>query len=137
MNLHEINTNDHISKLVEVAHKYDIPLEKIESVPSIMDWCKNRGIEEDNPFRTGKCLRDSETGKYLILLAQTITPEMQNSVIGVLELNGFSLHTEVLYKPLAFLMHLLLHEVAHAIDEKWSEEECDSWAFKELKKIVI
>ncbi|MET0028324.1 MAG: hypothetical protein ABW101_11870 [Candidatus Thiodiazotropha sp.] len=137
MNLRDINTSEHISKLVDIAKQYNFPLEKIEAVPSIMDWCKSKDIEEDNPFRTGKCLRNSETGEYLILLAQKITPDMQNSVIGALEFRGFSSDTEVLYKPLAFLMHLLLHEVAHAIGDMWSEEECDSWAFKELKKIEI
>ncbi len=137
MNLREINTIEHISKLVDMAQQYDFPLEKIEVVPSIMDWCENRDIEEDNPFRTGKCLRNSETDEYLILLAQKITPDMQNSVIGALDLKGFSSDTEVLYNPLAFLMHLLLHEVAHAIGDKWSEEECDIWAFKELEKIEI
>ncbi|MCU7927390.1 MAG: hypothetical protein KZQ97_13225 [Candidatus Thiodiazotropha sp. (ex Dulcina madagascariensis)] len=137
MNLREINTSEHISKLVDIAQQYDFPLENIEAVPNIMDWCETRDIEENNPFRTGKCLRNSETGEYLILLAQEITADMQNSVIGALELRGFSSNTEVLHKPLAFLMHLLLHEVAHAIDYKWSEEECDSWAFKELEKIEI
>ena len=130
-----IITKEYLSLLIKVAHQYDLPLEGIEIVSSIQEWCKEIGIEEDNPFRAGKCLRNCETGKYKILLAEEITPEMQNSIIGAMSLRDYSLKIEILENPKAFLIHLLLHELAHARNEEWSENECDRWAFEELEKI--
>ncbi len=137
MELMTIKTNDHLAKLVEVAQQYEFPLESIEVVSSIIGWCKEQGIEEHNPFRTGKCLRNRETGNYKILLAEEITGEMQNSVISAMEVWGYDSEIEVLYNDRKFLLHLLLHEVAHAKNDQWSENECDSWAFAELENIAI
>ena len=132
-----IDTNEHLKQLRGLALKYEFPLEELLVVESIQEWCKERKIEENNPFRTGKCLRNRETGKYLILLAAEITPDMCNSVISVMKLRGYGEEVEVLYSAFPFLAHLLLHEVAHAKNENWSERECDSWAFEELNKIAI
>ncbi|WP_273266425.1 hypothetical protein, partial [Flexistipes sinusarabici] len=90
----------------------------------------------DNPFRIGKCLRNQESGKYLILLAAKITPDMFNSVISAIESRGYETEVEVLNNPFRFLAHLLLHEVAHTKNENWSEQECDNWAFEELNNIT-
>ncbi len=132
-----IDTSQHIEKLVEIAKFFDFPLENVESVPSIQDWCEERGIEENNPFRTGKCLRNRETGNFKILIAKVITSEMQNSVIGAMKFKGYGVEVEAIETPVLFLAHLLLHEVAHAKNENWSEKECDYWAFRELEKIAI
>jgi len=132
-----INTKEYLEKLTQIAQQHDFPLEEIESVSSIQEWCKVRGIEENNPFRTGKCLRNRESGKYIILLAEEITGDMQSSVISAMEFRGYGPEVEALENPFLFLVHLLLHEVAHAKNDKWSEKECDAWAFEELEKFAI
>ncbi len=132
-----IDTNQHLDKLTKIAQQYEFPLEDIEAVSSIQEWCKERGIEENNPFRTGKCLRNRDTGEYIILLASEITKDMQNSVISAMKIRGYGSEVEVLENSFSFLAHLLLHEVAHARNDKWSEKECDIWAFEELDKIAI
>lgn len=136
MEMKAINTNKHLEKLIKVAQQYEFPLEEIEAVSSIQEWCNERAIEENNPFRSGKCLRNRETGKYKILLAEEITADMQNSAISAMKFHGYGSEVEVLENPFSFLVHLLLHEVAHARNDKWSEKECDSWAFVELEKIA-
>ena len=130
-----IITKEHLRKLIEAANNYDFPLEEIKIVKSIQEWCVENGIEENNPFRTGKCLMNRETKEYKILLAQEITPEMQNSVISLMELRGYGTEIEALKSPSNFLLHLLLHEIAHAKDSNWSEKECDYWAFEQLNEI--
>ncbi|MGR3178526.1 MAG: hypothetical protein ACUZ8E_10760 [Candidatus Anammoxibacter sp.] len=132
--MEQINTVKHMPELKKIAQSYRFPLENIETVLSIQKWCEGKGIDENNPFLTGKCLKNSETGKYKILLAAEITAEMQNSVIGAMSLRGYGEEINLLNEPSLFITHLLLHEIAHAINEKWSESECDSWAFKELEK---
>ncbi len=132
-----IITNEHLVRLTEVARKFDSLLEDIEAVSNIQEWCEKRRIKENNPFRTGKCLKNRETGKYKILLAKEITPEMQSSVICAMECRSYCEEINALKNPSVFLTHLLLHEIAHARNENWSEQECDSWAFKELEKISV
>lgn len=130
-----IQTKHYLVRLRALAERYEFPLEEIEAVADIKQWCNERGIEENNLWRVGKCLRNSESGKYRILLAAEITPEMQNSVLGAMEYRGFGYEVSSLRAADKFLEHLLLHEIAHAKNNNWEERECDSWAFNELKSI--
>ncbi len=130
-----IRTEHYLVKLRAIAERYDFPLEEIEAVTDIKQWCDERGIEENNPWRVAKCLRNRESGKYRILLVAEITPEMQNSVLAAMEFRGFGSEVPTLKAADKFLEHLLLHEIAHAMNPNWEESECDSWAFNELKAL--
>ncbi|MCP4104849.1 MAG: hypothetical protein GY749_04830, partial [Desulfobacteraceae bacterium] len=96
-----------------------------------------KGIDESNDNRTGKCLRNSETGLHLILLAEEIKPETISSIITAMDIKGLYDKTEKLNSSWAFLKHLLLHEISHAINPNFSELECDNWAFEQMEKIAI
>ncbi|HMK56481.1 MAG TPA: hypothetical protein VK448_07590 [Dissulfurispiraceae bacterium] len=128
-----IRTESYLAQLRAVATRYDFPLEEIEAVQDIMQWCNERGIEENNSWRVGKCLRNRTNGKYRILLAAEITPEIKNSVLAAMEYRGFGNEVSSLEASEKFLEHLLLHEIAHAKHETWEEKDCDKWAFNELK----
>lgn len=130
-----IKTERHFERLRAVAASHDFPLEEIEAVADIKQWSDERGVEEDNFWRVGKCLRNRNSGKYRILLAAEITPEMQNSVRAAMEYRGFGNEVSLLSAPDKFVEHLLLHEIAHAKNNNWDETECDSWAFEQLKAI--
>ena len=130
-----ISTKEYIAQLKEIARRYHFPLEDIETVSSIKKWCRKWHVDEANPFRTGTCLHQSKIGKFKILLAEEITPEMQEAVFDELIERGFSEETELLDDPFIFLVHLLLHEIAQAKNQTWLEKECDIWAFKELSNI--
>ena len=130
-----IKTERHLARLRAVAASYDFPLEEIEAIADIKRWCDERGVEEDNFWRVGKCLRNRNTGQYRILLAAEITPEMQSSVLAAMEYRGFGNEVSLLSAPEKFVEHLLLHEIAHAKNNNWDETECDSWAFEQLKAI--
>ena len=107
----------------------------VKVVLSIQDWCKENGVEEDSPFRTGKTLKNLTTGRHLILLPDVITDEMASSVRFAMEFRGFAGAVEQLAEPITFLRHLVLHEIAHGLDDKRSERDCDRWAFKQLKAL--
>jgi len=55
---------------------------------------------------------------------------MQNNVLGALEFGGFEVSR--LREPRRFLVHLFLHELAHAQFPDATEQECDDWAFLRL-----
>src|SRR6185295_3606138 len=83
------------------------------------------------PFRSGKTLKNTATGRHLILLPDIITDDMRSSVKSAMELRGFSV--EELAEPLTFLRQLVLHEIAHGLDGNRSEQDCDRWAFEQLR----
>jgi hypothetical protein len=118
--------------LSQIAASYAVPGDAIEVVASILNWCREHNVPEDNPFRSGKALRCNETGKPLILLADEITPSMHSSVLAAMELRGFVEEIECIREPHAFLSHLMLHELAHVQFPEASERECDEWAFSML-----
>lgn len=130
-----IKTERYLARLRAIAASHEFPLEEIETVADIKQWCDERGVEEDNFCRVGKCLRNGNTGKYRILIAAEITPEMQNSVLAAMEYRGFGNEVSLLSAPDKFVEHLLLHEIAHAKNNNWDQSECDSWAFRQLKAI--
>ena len=103
----------------------------VEVVPSIQEWCKQHGVPEDSPFRSGKTLKNTDTGRHLILLPEIITDDMRSSVKSAMELRGSSVQD--LVEPLTFLRHLVLHEIAHGLDGNRSEQDCDRWAFEQLR----
>jgi hypothetical protein len=92
-------------------------------------------LAEDNPSRAGKIVKSRETGRFLILLPECITSEMSSSIKYAMEFRGFDRAVDVLADPLTFLRHLVLHEIAHGIDDAHSEQDCDRWAFEQLAKL--
>jgi hypothetical protein len=127
-----IRPSDYLDRLAALAAKHSVATEKILVVPSIQSWCEEQGVEETNPWRSGRILQNRETDAFLILLAEEITEDMQASVRDSIELRGLLGQVKVIEEPLAFLDHLMLHELAHALYPKASETECDRWAFVQL-----
>lgn len=132
----DINTTAFLGDLKTLASRFHLPLESIEAVTSIMDWCHKQNIPEDNPFRAGKLIRDTQTGQYKILLASRITQDMVCSVTGDMVVHGFRSKIELLSDATAFLYHLVLHEIARGLDGKRSEADCDLWAFEQLGSVL-
>jgi len=125
----DIRTEDHLFKLKEIIKRYDAPISDIVVTSDIMEWCRERKVEESNPFRIAKILKCNETQEYLILLAEKIGESyVRRSVLPVIR------HPRVaeLEDMTVFIRHLILHEVAHAINGAWGEQECDAWAFEQL-----
>ena len=107
----------------------------VEIVPSIQAWCAQREVPEESPFRTGRIVRNAATGRYVILLPERITSDMVSSVVTAMELRGFEREVAVLSDPNTFARHLVLHEIAHGLDHTRTEQECDEWAFQQLRQL--
>jgi len=102
-------------------------------VPSVQDWASAHGIDRIEPFCSGMAAR-SEFGAPLVVLADLITADMQESVLAALEIRNFGEESQRLRIPHAFLEHLVLHEIAHLLlPPGATESECDRWAFDRLK----
>ena len=107
----------------------------VEFVGDIQEWCVRHGVPEDSPWCSGKIVRNSETGRYVILLVERITRSMVSSVISGMEGRGFASEVAQLSEPLAFVRHLVLHEIAHGLDSSRTEAACDQWAFQQLRQL--
>ena len=94
-------------------------------VPSIYDWCKENDVVETNPFREGKCLRNPATKEYLILINQSLEPCSWST--------GWP--NDYLDTEWKTVRHLVLHEVAHIVDESFDERDCDDWAIRFAKSM--
>jgi len=132
-----IRTEQYLPVLQEIAYSYAFPLDAIEVTDDIQKWCDTHGgVTENNPFRAGKCIRNDATKNYRILLRAEITEGIQQAVIDRIELNGLSSEVKTLNNKKSFLIHLVLHEVAHAQHNDWLEDACDEWAFQEMGRWV-
>jgi hypothetical protein len=133
-----ITTNRYKDRLLSIAASFDSIVDEIKIIPSIKDWCSSNGITETSEDRAGKCLRNQSSGKHIILLAETVSDEEKESIIGAMSFHGSSSKDlEILTDEWAFVKHLLLHECAHAFNREFSEYQCDCWAFDKMKAISI
>jgi len=129
-----INVVKHKGMLTALASKYVADLEKLRFVPDVGIEGEQLGAGSDVSTRTGKCLRNSTTGKHLILIAEKISASTKESIISGMMLRGSkSEDLELLDNDCNFIKHLVLHECAHANDSEFSELECDNWAFERLR----
>ena len=127
------STSAVFNELEALAKQYGADLDVLVT-PDVQAWCKERNVAESNPFRCGKALRYNETGRHLILLADPVSGDMHASALSAMEHRGNLTHEQLttLRQPGAFVKHLVLHEVAHALDSRRTEDECDEWALTQL-----
>ena len=130
----DINTRPYLTELRALAHRSELDVD-VEIVPSIQDWCHAHGVPEDSPFRKGKIIRSDQSGRYTILLPETITSDMVSSAITALECRGFGAQIHVLSDARGFLRYVVLHEIAHGLEHSRSEDACDQWAFEQLRQL--
>lgn len=129
-----IVTRQHMEEILALVRRSGLDAD-VEIVPSIQEWCKRHGIPEDNPSRTGKTLKNLASGRHLILLLDVITDDMCCSAKSVMELRGFAGVFQELAEPRTYLRHLVLHEIAHGLDSDRSEQDCDRYAFEQLRAL--
>lgn len=111
---------------------------KVEIVADIAAWCAEHSggayaaSDLDNPV--GKALWHSPTEPDRVLLRSQIPACLIEDHLLSLYFRGFERVYEVLTDSRTFLIHLVLHEVAH-IKHDWRqglEAKCDDWAFSNV-----
>jgi len=134
-----IESTDNYRELLEatVRENSNEPVELI-FVDDISEWCAQReGENKSNPL--AKAIRDRESRVAGILIRKNMDSERIDSVKGRIQTGGFGLEVEQLDTPERFLTHLVLHELAHLIND-WGqdmEDKCDEWAFQRMEIISV
>lgn len=132
------NTENFEELLLTVITKVSSEPVSLLFVDDIYEWCASRcGENKGNPI--AKALRDSNTKEAAILLRKNISDEKYQGVIGRMIVGGQDSVSEKLNTAEAFLIHTVLHELAHLLNN-WGqdkEDDCDSWAFERLNEISI
>jgi len=130
-----ISIRDHRDLVNRIAEEYGIRDTPILLVPSVSDWCRARGINQQSPFRTATSFhRDHDD---LIVMMETIRADLVDGVYSNIRMH---LPPECLAEiriPQRFIAHLVLHEFKHLRDAGASEKECDVWALEELRKLGL
>ena len=131
-NTGDFDTSSALGEFRALAVQFGVPLD-IEAVPDVQQWCIEHGIPEDHPFLSGCVVQSAETGRFIVLLANPITSSMVGSAIGGMMARGLGPQAEALWEPAKFARHLVLHEIAHALNSARTERECDEWAFDHMQ----
>lgn len=129
-----IETGSHTPKVRELLARHGLPIDTVLVIDSIAEWCKQRGLAEDNAHRAGRTVMEYPAARPRILLAAVITDDTKVSVLAALHLYGWERRVvDAIESDGLFFEHLVLHEIAHAIhDEGFPEKCCDEWAFEEM-----
>lgn len=103
-------------------------------VKDVESWAaENRLKVQGNPI--GTCFDSRGELPRRIVIRESISEEGVGGVLGRLDFRGYWVETRTLRSdPVAFLGHLLLHELAH-LENNWGQEredDCDAWAFSRL-----
>ncbi|OGW32665.1 MAG: hypothetical protein A2X59_04090 [Nitrospirae bacterium GWC2_42_7] len=126
-----IDTPKYQALLENIKNQYDKHI-TIKIVNDINQFCKQHGVNIGNhsPFSPAIALKPRT-----IVIASQID---KDSPIERIERCGFKNIVEQLrINDVDFLIHLLLHELAHLLNN-WPQEhecDCDKWAFEEMRKL--
>lgn len=103
-------------------------------VEDVADWCAQRCIENwGNPAAVSIRGRRTDSGR--IVIRREIDADWIDGIKARMLLGGFWIEVDDLDTPEKFLTHLLLHELAHLVND-WGqdrEDDCDAWAFDRME----
>ena len=125
-----ITVTHHLSLVHAVLARYDIPVDWLEVVPDVQQWCKSHQIPESNPHRAAKCFTTKE--RCHIVMRDDQTDSMIESAKSLMALNGLEEEVENLRDDTLYLLHLLLHEIACFKLQDTEQTSRDQWAFEEM-----
>ena len=127
-----IRVTNHLPEVRRVLRQYAIGPDWLEVTVSVQDWCHQKGVDEDNPFRAAKCFLWAE--KCHIVMQDVQTDAMIQSGKQHMEYDGFEFEVRELNTDFKYLLHLVLHEAACYVLRRTDQRSRDEWAFRELHK---
>ncbi len=131
-----IRTKDHLDGLKGITPPYEFSLERIQVVASIREWCEEHGVEPPEAPRIAKVVRNRNTGKYLILVAETVDSENVEAIKSKIRDEGLEDHVAQLITDEDLLKHSILHEIYYGVNDMLghaiTERQCDQWAFEQM-----
>jgi hypothetical protein len=135
----DITVSEHITLLESIISEHIDA--KLEVVSDIATWCADNSggmykkEELDNPI--AKSLYNSDTEPDRILIRNNISGDKIEDILLSMHIKSFTNVYYAIDNSVDFLIHLVLHEVAH-IKHDWrqsKENDCDKWAFQQLELI--
>lgn len=114
-----INADDYLTELNMALARHGLGPENLELVDEVKD--------PRSPFRVATCYKIEKR----ILLKRIITREEQDGLIAALK--EFDHRAELLREGLTLLKHAVMHEACHILWRYKNCDECDAWAFYEMK----
>lgn len=114
-----IDVEDYGAELTATLVRHGLGPENVMVVEDVAD--------PKNPFRVAMTSKIEK----IIFIQREITREEHVGVISALK--GFDARVELLSDDLTFLKHTLLHEICHILWKYKNCDECDAWAFYEMK----
>jgi hypothetical protein len=131
--MHIPDSSAYAEDLAQVLSQHsDEPVETL-FVEDILTWCRERnGENRGNPI--AMAIRDGVTQRAGILMRLDIDAHQIQGVKERLLFGGYESLAARLDTPELFLRHLVLHELAHLIND-WgedAEDDCDGWAFQAM-----
>jgi hypothetical protein len=129
-----IDVTDHRPAIDRVLAHYGLPSETLELVPSVFDWCREKGFPEENVNRMAKCFCNWDEDECHIVMRESFTQREFDNVNFAMEFRGFFDEVRRLNSLKLNLLHLLLHEIACHTLRTAEQEPRDAWAFAEMTK---
>lgn len=114
-----------------VLARYRIPPEWCEVVDDVLDWCRQNGIDDDDPFRAAKCFYTP--AKCHIVLSAIQTDDLIAGGKSRMLCDGLGDEVARLDTDVRYLLHLVLHEVAAFTLQVSDQLARDRWAFDEMQ----
>lgn len=130
-----IRASEHREMLETMLARYGLPPTSLEIVPDVQAWSHANGVEERNPSRAAKCFYAPDAPCHIVMRDEQ-TDSMIASAKAAMLTHGFVDELEALDSDLAYLKHLMLHEIACQTLQTSEQEARDEWAFMELKNHV-
>jgi hypothetical protein len=129
-----MNTHNIREKINQLLSRYNIDSSQLTIVSSVQEWENIHGITDNNSFRLAVAARRKNSNVWDIIIKANIEEENCEGVFGAMLYRGFSELDHLKDMGIeAFILHLILHEIAHTKEIK-AEIDADKWAYEELVK---
>jgi len=128
-----IATTEHLPALNQLASEQTESTVEFLVVEDCATWSTEHGIAvHSNP--NAMALRRHRDGAFIIVLREAYDAQHIQNTSQALLFAGWVREAEEVREPSAFLRFLVLHELAHLLNQ-WGQEreqECNEWAFHRL-----
>lgn len=129
-----IETAPHLSELAALAASVSEEPVEFLLVPDCGAWAENCGMKLPNRSPRGLAVRRRTDSRAIVVLRESYEEEHIADQASALLIAGWEDQSAEVRQPVSFLQFLVLHEIAHLVND-WGQEheqDCNEWAFQRL-----
>ncbi|HEU5295351.1 MAG TPA: hypothetical protein VFU71_11215 [Burkholderiaceae bacterium] len=128
-----IRASEHQALIHVLLERYGLPADCVEIVPDVRAWCLQRRIAAPKMKSERAAVSFSRGDSCAIVLRDEQTDRMIHSAKQLMELfGGYGKEVAELKDDVAYLAHLVLHEIAYFKLKTTKQDPRDKWAFQQL-----